>query len=326
MIFKVSISNDISVPIYPVSSCLHDYLGPPGPPPAGVAYVKIGVAIDSPTPMFWPPGMAMGQNKLTTKTLHKGLPICIAGHDVGTAIIHVQVAPSPSNIMTALHILFSSRKAMFMASTVLLEGKPTVACTLINAPPAPMLACADPVPIPMTGAPTSHLNTLLFAMTGADYALGIASIALEMAVAAIASRGPDPSGSAASQIMGKLAGPDGIGSWALSQVAGVASGTLRLVFTDGPAAVTLGVGTPFLQVQAELGRDENGEWSTKAGSQVGTVQSEVAYNTTKGEVSAKITAGDPLGSQSVAADSGSGEATGQETHYSPNPANWGAPL
>jgi hypothetical protein len=328
MIFKVSISNDISVPIYPLSSCLHDYLGPPGPPPVGVAYVAIGVAVDSPTPMFWPPGMAMGQNKLTTKVLHKGLPICVSGHDVGTAIIHVQIAPSPANIMTALHILFSSRKSMFMASTVLQEGKPTVACTLINLPPAPMLACADPVPIPMTGAPTSHLNTLLFGMTGTDYALGWASIALEMVVGFIASKipGPNPSGSAASQIMKKLAGPSGLGSWALSQVAGVGSGVLRMIFTDGPAAFTIGVGTPFLQVQVELGRDENGDWSTKAGSQIGTVQSEVAYNATQGEVSAKITAGDPLGSQSIAGDSGSGQVTGQETHYSPNPRNWGAPL
>lgn len=325
MIFKVSISNDISVPIYPPIMCLHDYLGPI--PPAPVAYSPVGVAVDSPTPMFWPPGMAFGQNKLTTKVLHKGLPICVAGHDVGTAIIHVQVVPSITNTMTALHILFSSRKAVFQASTVLQEGKPTVACTLINAPPAPMLACADPVSLPMSGAPTSHLNTLLFGMTGADYALGWAEIVITMAVDGIlaAIPGPNPSGSALSQLAGKIV-PSSVGKWAIKQAAGVASGALRLAFTDGPAAMTLGVGAPFLQVQVELGRDANGDWSTKATGQVGVLQGETAYNASQGEVSAQVTAGDPLGSQSVAADSGSGQATGQETHYSPNPANWGAPL
>ncbi|MCG6958139.1 MAG: hypothetical protein LJF04_19290, partial [Gemmatimonadetes bacterium] len=121
--FVVSISNDLSFLLTPPVA-MHEHFGPPPPPPAPPVYVKVGVAVDFPAiPMFWPPGMAMGNNKLSTKVVHKGMSICLGSHDVGVMIPHVQVVPSPLNTLTALQILFSSRSSVFQSSTVLMEGK-----------------------------------------------------------------------------------------------------------------------------------------------------------------------------------------------------------
>src|SRR5690606_37613310 len=124
--------------------------------------------------------MAMGQNKLTTTVVHKGLSVVQHGHDCGTGIVHVQIVPGPLNTMTVLHILFSGRSTNFSSSTVLSQGKPTACATLISLPPAPMTTCMDPVSPPCGSAPTSHLNSVVVVMTWADILIGWGTIAASM--------------------------------------------------------------------------------------------------------------------------------------------------
>lgn len=325
--FVVSLSNDLSFLLTPPVA-MHEHFGPPPPPPAPPVYVKVGVAVDFPAiPMFWPPGMAMGKNKLSTKVLHKGVPICLGSHDVGVMIPHVQTVPSPLNTLTALQILFSSRSSVFQSSTVLMEGKTVAACTMFNleAPPSPLIACMDPVSLPIASAPTAHLNTVMFGMSLADYLIAVVTVAVTMAVEFALSRGGDPPSGWREVLSEKLL-TSSFRGWAAKTAVGLASGGARLAFTDGPAALTVGVGSPYLQIQAQLQRDDKGQWTVSVGSQLGPAQSQIGHNVTTGATSSQISGGDPTGSSTIAASSDrSGTQTGTETH-SLNPAHWGAPL
>ena len=212
--YKVSISNDISVLLTPPMA-MHDYLGPPPVPPVPMTYVPIAVAIDFPAPMFWPPGMAMGNNKLSTKVVHKGLAICLGGHDVGVMIPHLQCTLSMGNTLTALHILFSSRGSVFQSSTVLVEGKPVAACTLFNldGPPAPLIACMDPVSLPIASAPTAHLNTMTFGMSLADYIIAAVTVVVTMAVEFALSKIPSPNPGGWRDVLASKLMPSLRGGW-----------------------------------------------------------------------------------------------------------------
>lgn len=359
--FKISISTDLAFPLNALVT-MHDYLGPV--PPTPLVYVPVGVALDFPAPMFWPPGMAMGLNQLTTKTLHRGLPICLAGHDVGVMIPHVQVAPSSSNSMTPVHILLSSRASTFPAAQVVAEGKPLTACTLTSLPPAPMLECADPVTTPTAGAPTSHLNTVVFGMSLSAYLMGALSAAAALAVDVILLGKGDlvpttvvsrKAFDAVADKFGREATREGVEriaqrrarkemldqltpsfgkEWAIKQGVGMATGAARAYVTDGPAAVKVGVGSPYLKMEAGVSRDARGDWTSGAGSQVGTpagtAQSKISFGDEKKGTTAEVAGGSPLGTSKATGSSGAGDAPAQAgggtSYHSPDPTNWGAPL
>lgn len=324
--FVISISNDLSFLLTPPMA-FHSHFGPPPPPPAPPVYVKVGVAVDFPAiPMFWPPGMAMGNNKLSTKVVHKSMAICLGSHDVGVMIPHVQVVPSPLNTLTPIQILFSSRASLFQSSTVQFEGKTVAACTMFNlmAPPAPLIACMDPVSLPIASAPTAHLNTVMFGMSLADYIIAAATVVVTMAVE-FAMSGGDPPPGWRDVLRGKLMAD--FKSWAAKTAIGLASGGARLAFTDGPAALTVGVGSPYLQVQAQLERNAKGEWQVSVGSRIGPAEGQVAHNVTTGVTSSKVASGDPTGSSEISAQSDKpGEAHTASTSHSWNPSHWGSPL
>ena len=322
--YKVSISNDISVLLTPPMA-MHDYLGPPPIPPSiPMTYVPVAVALDYPAPMFWPPGMAMGNNKLTTKVVHKGLAICLGGHDVGVMIPHMQCTLSPTNSLTPIHVLFSGRSSVFQSSTVLMEGKTVAACTLFNldGPPAPLIACMDPVSLPIASAPTAHLNTVTFGMSLADYIIAAVTVVVTMAVE-FALRSAELPGGWREALGGKIV--PGLAGWAAKTAIGLASGGARMHFTDGPAALTIGVGSPYLKVEVQWGRDANGEHTLSVGSQVGPTQGQVAHNVTTGETTSTLTGGDPTGSSAVGGSSAHSGAQTSSTSHSMNPMNWGAP-
>lgn len=350
--FKVSISTDLAFPLNNLGS-LHDYLGPI--PPSPLAYAPIGAALDYPAPMFWPPGMAMGMNQLSTKTLHRGLPICLAGHDVGVLIPHLQLAPSPSNSMTPLHVMFSSRASTFPAAQVLIEGKPVTACTLTSLPPAPMLVCADPVTLPTGGAPTSHLNTLQFGMTLAAYLSGVlaaaATVAVEAVLAGIKIKKGDMvvekivkkeafdeaiegfgrkatqealQGITRRRVMKEM--QDKLMPWGkdtlIKQGAAAGAGAVRAWATDGPAAIKAGVGSPYVKMEAGVSRNESGDWTAGGGSQVGTpagtLQEQATFGDEKKGSTVEAGGGHMLGGSKVSASSGAGDApaeTGEGSSY-----------
>lgn len=358
--FKVSTAPDITMPLVPGATLApHDYLGPIPAPPGPPVYQLTGLAMATLTNIFWPPGMALGQNQVTTQTLHRSLPVAQAGHDVGVMVPHVQLLPGPTNAMTALHIAFSSRKSIFPCPTVLVDGKPVTACTMINAPPAPMLECGDPVSTPTATSPTSHMNTVLFGMKPSQYWISVVKTAaimlVELAFAAV------PVGKKVAGKMGEkglrkavresvqesvesigarfgkeLAGklvPTDKAAWAqhgIKQGIGVASGVARMETSEGPAAAKVGVGSPYLKQEVGVSRDADGNWSVSESGRAGTFHGKTSYHTTEGKVTKEWGQSGPTGDEKVTFDSDPSE--GEEmvdtssSHHSVNPTSWGEPL
>lgn len=328
---KVAISNDIALPILwpPVVLTAHSYLGPTPPALPPPIQVTFGVATEIPVPMFWPPGMAMGQNKLTTTVVHKNLSIAQHGHDCGTAIVHVQILPGPLNTLTVLHILFSSRKVNFSSSTVLSQGKPTACATLISLPPAPMTTCMDPISPPCGSAPTCHLNTVVVVMSWADIIIGWAAIAANAAFEFVMFKlgGGTPFGGTwgalgkefGKALLGKALGGGSPGELLAKNGIAVATGVAQLIFTDGPVDVKIGVGSPFLQVEAGVTRNVDGDYGVMAGGRAGDRSGEVSYDGKGGHW--KTENGNWTGT-----DTSSSDSADERTRHSTDLSSWGAPL
>jgi hypothetical protein len=287
--------------------------------------------------MFWPPGFGLGQNKLTTTVVHKNLAIVQDGHDCGALIIHVQIVPYIANVLTLLHIPFSSRKTNFFSSTVLPQGKCMAAATLISLPPAPMTSCWDPVSPPLSSAPTAHLNTLVFTMSWADIIIGWVSVAasmvLEFVIAKYAPDSPGPTsywGALGSDLLGRLVptSPHAWKGWLAKAGLGALTGAARMAFTDGPADIKVSVGSPFLQGELGFGRDANGDWSGAGGARVVNRSGEAKVDSTGVTTKREQAGRDHVDSQTTGPD-GQTESSTSPTHrrtLSGWGSNWGSPL
>lgn len=137
------------------------------PPPEGLL-----PHVELPIPMLWPPGMCLGQNKITSTVTHRGRCVALDGHDCGYMIPHIPIPPVPVNLLLFLSIIpFSSRKVAFTASTVSFDAA-AVACVK---PYLPMMTCMNPVSLPTTFA-FNFTNTVSVGMTATDIALGLVGI------------------------------------------------------------------------------------------------------------------------------------------------------
>ncbi len=167
----VNISNDFSVGVL-----LHNVLAPPAVPvPAPMLSIEI-IAFQ-----FWPPGYAMNQNKLTTTVKHKGMSIVQDGHDCGALIPDI-TPPVMPNLFYTIMWPFSSRKIVFGASTVKMNGQST-GCSQMLLIPLPMMTCGDPVSAPLAlPAILQKLNTVEVGMTWTDILAGLAGIAISMVI------------------------------------------------------------------------------------------------------------------------------------------------
>ena len=236
----VLVATDIAWPLA-VSTTVHTGLPPPVVP-----------TVEAPAPMFWPPGFAFGQNKLTRTVLHRKKPIAQIGHDIGTAIAHVGVPPNPFNVLqTAL----SSRRVNFATSKVWMNARNVAAGMLTAWPPTPMTSCADPMGLPTTCAPFARLNSVVFGMTPTDRALGwgtiVADAVADLACAAV--------GKAVSSREGPIAG------WLAGEAtkAGLrgAAGVVRVHTIEG--RVIAGVSStwfgPYFSDSVEVVRSIDGE-------------------------------------------------------------------
>jgi len=177
----VSISIDFSV-----GALTHNMLMPPAvPTPVPVPSIEMICTI------FWPPGYAVNQNKLTTKETHKGMNFGLDGHDCGMLIPDVTIPPA--NLFYAIMWPFSSRKYIFAASAVKAEGTAVGCATLY----LPLLTCGDPI-----GAPTTVVMLNLFInntkvnLTLGDFLAGLLKAAVSMLLDFAFSKIPGVGGSA----------------------------------------------------------------------------------------------------------------------------------
>jgi hypothetical protein len=319
----VSIQRDITLNMIVPCTATHNFAPlppvPPVPPPLPAAPLSLAAcAAEIPVNMMWPPGMAMGSNKFTTTVFHQGMGIALDGHDCGIMIVHVQMAPAPNNMLTPLHIAFSSRKSMFSASTVQMNGKNTACCVMFALPPSPMVYCAEPMSPPLADAVTSYLNTLYVGMTLADFLVGAVSIAAAMVLDWVfRAKGPvDPKKSFGDlgfgkQLIGKVFGGGGVAEVLIRNGVAAAVGGIRALATDGPTSIQIGVGSPYLQIQLSADRDADGKWSASETSQVGNVQGQI------GTQGAQVTVNNPTGSETTARQWGQSSPTTTTTDVSP---------
>jgi hypothetical protein len=158
--YKVCLSHDVTVgSVFGLTS--HGLLAPPAPE------VPAAPCVDYPTPNFWPPGSALGQNKLTSRVTHRRAAIVQDGHDVGAAIPHVSIPAF--NVLTPIQVLFSKRKTAFFEPRVRFETRFAAPCSMFAMLPTPMVACADPVGLPIGSSITDQWNTVEFGMTLGSY-------------------------------------------------------------------------------------------------------------------------------------------------------------
>ena len=275
----VCIATDIALPLIPLTMTFHDLQPvppvPPVPPPG------IYPCIEIPVMMMWPPGYALQQNKLTTTVLHKFMPIALDGHDCGYMIVHVTIPPN--NLLLPMHIMFSSRKFVFSASTVKANGTP-VACTL---PFFPMLCCAQPVTLPNGTALLNVLNTAAVGMTFMDLIMGLISAAATIMGDALTYGGP-PAGKLEDYLW-KLALGDEPLNWAIKTGLGIIAGEIRIIAT-GEGSVQVGLGSGYLGGNVTLSVGDDGSWSI-AGTASGGIPLPVApgVGAVGGQVSRQVT-------------------------------------
>ncbi len=289
---SVSIMRDITINLIIPCTATHHFVPlppvPPIPPPLLAAPFSLAAcAIEAPVNMMWPPGMALGSNKFTTTVVHQGMGIALDGHDCGCLIPHVQVTPAPNNMLTLVQIAFSSRKSMFVASTVVMNGKSPACCVMIAWPPSPMVYCADPMSPPLADAVTSYLNTVNVGMTLADWLIGALSIAASMAIDwVLRTKGASELAKTLGEaVLGKVIGVGSVGEFFARNGLAVATGLARLAFTDGPASVQIGIGSPYLQVQGSVDRAADGTYSGGVTGQAAIASGQVTNTGAQGSIS-----------------------------------------
>jgi hypothetical protein len=137
------------------------------------APVPMPAHYDLPEQAYWGPGASA--HAFTGTVLHRGLRIAQEDHDLGAWLWHVPFFVM--NILLPLEMMNSSRKMMFAASTVKMNGAPT-GCS--NTWSTPMLACSLVVSMP--AYPDNDGNSVLVGMTSEDLIVGWVAVGLTVAV------------------------------------------------------------------------------------------------------------------------------------------------
>jgi len=242
---KVSLMGDICRPI-PLSFTFHD-----------------APCFEMPTPMMWPPGRALQQNKLTTTVFHKSQFVVLRGHDCGCGIPHVTIPLN--NPKLPLIIAFSKRKIAFSCSTVKANGS-QVGCTELVGPVVslPMVCCGSPASLP-TGFPLfNSLHTVSVAATVGDVVAGFIAIALDI-VSDFLSKSLKLSEGGLDGLAGKLLGASTPQEWGLKMAFGLLAGAARIALTrEGKLKVEVGSGYAGLEASAEAMRDGRLKLGTEA--------------------------------------------------------------
>jgi len=259
MLVYVSISTDVTMPFIPPLITSHSFITTTVPPVSG-----IGMAFELPVPVMWAPGYGLFQNKLTTTVLHKMMPLALDGHNCGYMIPHVTIPPN--NVLLPMHIMFSSRKMVFAASTVK-ANKAQVAITLVGI--LPMTCCANPVTLP-TGAAINITNTAMVGLTFLDFLMGLMSIVATMVLdwifrTKIANlKAPSLKG-VVEKLLFPLSKKEWV-KWAWKTAVGAAVSGLKILVT-GDGSVSVKVGSDTTNLSLSYTKTADG-WSVAASGQV----------------------------------------------------------
>ena len=231
----VSLQGNMVMLTVPPMMSVHDFAPIPpalAPPPSPAM-----PAIEPPVPVMWAPGFGLQQNKLTTTVYHKFMWLMLDGHDCGYMIPHVSIPPA--NLKTPLHIMFSSRKVMFSASTVKANGTPVGCAQLLL---FPMMTCAQPASIPTSYPLMNLLNTVTVGMTPGDIIAGVIGIVVSVVADALINRKLEvaPFGK---DLMGRLLGAGSLEEFGIKAAAGIITGAAKILLTgEGSIQIAFGSG------------------------------------------------------------------------------------
>jgi len=256
---KISLSVDLTI-LLPAGLSVHDYVpvAPPPPPPKAPA-----PHVELPVPIYWPPGF--GQHKLTSTVKHQGVTIAQQDHDCGILIPHVSVPPVPLNIMLALIIPFSSRKFAFSAGTVKLDGA-AAAVGVLSSLPVPMIACGDPVSLPIAFPVTNAANTVHVGMDGKDLVIGAINLAGSMVADALCDKASgDGPFSFGKELLSKLLGGN-LGQILIKNGIGIVTGALEAVIRGEGDVDVVSFGSPFGEVKVTVSVSKERQVKVGAGA------------------------------------------------------------
>jgi hypothetical protein len=254
---KVSLMGDVCAPV-PLSMTIHD-----------------GACVEMATPLMWPPGFALQQNKLTTTVFHKSQFIVLGDHDCGHVIPHVTIPLT--NPKLALYIAFSKRKVMFAASKVKANGS-QVGCTELIGfhVPLPMLCCGSPVSLPNGFPMFNWLNTVSVGLSLGDVLAGFVAIAIDVFGKLLCNlkwfRGGYDG------FVKEMVGAANLKQWALKNALASLSGAAKLVLTREGKYLRVELGSGYAGFQVSWKRSPEDRMKAERQHQVGPVQVVLAHS------------------------------------------------
>lgn len=169
---KINVIYDFSV-----GALTHNMLAPPAIP-APVPTLSIEMICT----MMWTLGFLANQNKFSNggkPVTHRGFWIVLDGHDCGMMIPDLTVPPAP-NIAYPMFWPFSSRKPVFAASTVKMNGTAVACAQTYGLPPIPMMTCGDPLGAPTSLSMINAFNGVQVGLTWLDILVGVITIVFSM--------------------------------------------------------------------------------------------------------------------------------------------------
>jgi hypothetical protein len=278
---KVSLMGDVCLP-QPATMTIHD-----------------GLCFEMPTPMMWPPGLALQQNKLTTTVFHKAQFVALEGHDCGYVIPHVTIPLA--NPKLPLYIAFSSRKVMFASSKVKANGA-QIGCTELLGPhvPLPMLCCGSPVSIPNGFPSFNWLHTVSVGLSIGDVLAGFTAIAIDVFGKLLC--GLKWFKGESKNLAESLVGAGNVKQWVLKNALSSLSGAARLVLTGEGKLLRVEAGSGYAGIGGSVEHRREGRLKVGAEAHTAILQGGDAFAVNPdGTASNQWTAsaGTPLGTGSI---------------------------
>jgi hypothetical protein len=196
---------NVNIPTDFSAGCLSHFLWLPPAVPTPTPTISVEMIATQ----LWTAGFFLNQEKWTNQSkpvLHKGMWICLDGHDVGILIPDITIPFV--NAQYAIMWPTSSRKIQFSASTVQMCGANVACAQLVGLPPLPMMTCGDPISAPVAFSFITFTNTVIVGMTFWDLFLGLAAAAISMVLDFLIFRWFPP-GAESSMLTGILKGLGG---------------------------------------------------------------------------------------------------------------------
>lgn len=275
---KVSLMGDVCCPV-PLSFTVHD-----------------GPCFEMPTPMMWPPGLALRQNKLTATVFHKQQFIVLDEHDCGHLIPHITIPPT--NPKLPLYIAFSKRKVMFASSKVKANGAP-VGCTQFLGPFVPMLCCGSPVSLPNGFPSFNWLHTASVGLSMGDIAAGLVTFASSVLGNALCRLKWFDGGYEG--LAKELVGSANLKGWLLKAGLGCLSGAARIALTGEGKRARIEIGSGYAGMRVAWRQSPEDRLKAEREYQVGPMQVGLAHSDKRDGTSSDqstLSVGSPIGTGS----------------------------